>query len=253
MKYFIHTILIAGLLLSASASYSNETNTFSEEIFLRVEKMPEFQGQSAQKGFLKWVLENSDYPYEAIMDRAEGRVAVKVVIDESGKIYQSEILSSPHESLSEEVKKTVSQSPEWTPGLQDGAPVKVAMIFPVNFSLAQFDSLARNNGGPYTYAEVMPKFKKSDEFRVFKNWVTKHLNLRNTMVRNQYQTGTVIAAFMVDESGNLGDIEIIESDNDILSEEVIRVLGISPQWIPGENEGEKVKVRYVLPVSFTVR
>jgi len=71
------------------------------------------------------------------------------------------------------------------------------------------------------------------------------------MVRNKYQYGNVVVAFEIDTKGNLNEIEVIESNNEQLEEEVLRVLGISPKWKPGANNGRPVKVRYVLPVSFS--
>ncbi|MCF8451436.1 MAG: energy transducer TonB [Taibaiella sp.] len=75
------------------------------------------------------------YPDEAREDNIEGRVMVKIVINEDGSVSHPVILKSPHESLSEEVLRVIALMPAWTPGVKDGKPVKVYFTLPITFKL----------------------------------------------------------------------------------------------------------------------
>ena len=58
-------------------------------------------------------------------------------------------------------------------------------------------------------------------------------------------------SFVVDTAGNILDKRIVNKDEQaysLLDKEGIRVLNGMPKWIPGEQNGKKVAVRYYLPV-----
>lgn len=64
--------------------------------------------------------------------------------------------------------------------------------------------------------------------------------------------GTVYYTFVINESGNVMDVEVLKGVSDELDQEGKRVLETMPAWIPGEHEGVPVKVRFNLPVKFSL-
>jgi TonB family protein len=62
--------------------------------------------------------------------------------------------------------------------------------------------------------------------------------------------GRVVIKFIVDENGNLVHPEVLKSPDDNLSAEALRVVSMMPKWVPGEENGKKVPVYFVLPISF---
>lgn len=64
--------------------------------------------------------------------------------------------------------------------------------------------------------------------------------------------GRVFVKFVVDEKGHITDIHTAGTKNDpILAEAALKVVAQLPDWKPGEDEqGNKVKVMYTLPISF---
>ena len=64
--------------------------------------------------------------------------------------------------------------------------------------------------------------------------------------------GTVYVQFVVDERGNVVDPEILRSPNDLLSNAALEAVRTS-RFQPGQQRGRPVKVRYRLPVRFTLR
>lgn len=65
--------------------------------------------------------------------------------------------------------------------------------------------------------------------------------------------GRVVAQFVIDQDGNVGDIVILRGLHPDCDKEVLRVLGNMPAWRPGQHEGKPVSVYYTLPVSFRLQ
>ncbi len=58
------------------------------------------------------------------------------------------------------------------------------------------------------------------------------------------------ARFVIRKDGSLTDIEILDSPDKLLSDAVIDVLGRSPKWEPGVQNGLAVDVRLTMPIEF---
>lgn len=99
-----------------------------------LEDYPLFQGQDMNT-FGPWVQRNSKYPESARRNRIEGRVTVSFVIEKDGTLSDINIINSPDESLSEEVKRVIASSPKWTPGKQFNRTVRFRFSIQVTFRL----------------------------------------------------------------------------------------------------------------------
>lgn len=62
--------------------------------------------------------------------------------------------------------------------------------------------------------------------------------------------GKVFVKFTIDRVGNIGDIRVIRSLDKILDQEAVRLIKISPKWVPGKLRGVPSKSDFVLPVYF---
>lgn len=62
--------------------------------------------------------------------------------------------------------------------------------------------------------------------------------------------GKVLVRFVVDTLGNATEINIIEGVRQDIDAEAIRLVGLLNGWIPGTQNGKKVKVIYKLPITF---
>jgi len=61
--------------------------------------------------------------------------------------------------------------------------------------------------------------------------------------------GKVYIQFIVEVDGSLSNFVNLRDIGHGTGEEAIRVLKLSPKWIPGEEEGKPVRVQYSLPIS----
>jgi len=63
----------------------------------------------------------------------------------------------------------------------------------------------------------------------------------------------VVVSFVVDTDGNIGAVTVLQDPGGGLGEEVVRVVSVMPRWLPGEANGQPVRVRFLLPVRFELR
>lgn len=66
-------------------------------------------------------------------------------------------------------------------------------------------------------------------------------------------TGKVYVSFVINEQGKTESIRIMHSLGYGIDEEVIRVIGLMPDWKPGRYHNQKVKTSFVMPVSFSLK
>ena len=101
----------------------------------------------------------------------------------------------------------------------------------------------------YQNAEKMPEFIGGiQKFRDF---------LNNNLVYPEWEKaqkieGNVFVTFIIEKNGSVSTLKVVRAPygSKNLSDEAVRVLRLMPKWIPGEIEGEKVRVSYTLPIQF---
>jgi hypothetical protein len=60
--------------------------------------------------------------------------------------------------------------------------------------------------------------------------------------------GKIFISFIVEKDGSLSDIKVVRGINATLNAEAIRVLKATEKWIPGQLNGQKVRVSYTIPI-----
>ncbi len=62
--------------------------------------------------------------------------------------------------------------------------------------------------------------------------------------------GKVYLEFVIGADGKVGNVKVKRGVHASLDKEAVRVVSSMPDWTPGEKDGKKVAVRYILPMSF---
>ena len=62
--------------------------------------------------------------------------------------------------------------------------------------------------------------------------------------------GRVIVTFVVERDGSITELKVVKSVDPSLDREAVRVVRSMPKWTPGKQNGEAVRVKYTLPVTF---
>lgn len=102
-------------------------------VFIVVDQKPEFKGGIT--GFFKYFQHTIHYPANASKNNIQGRVFVSFIVEKDGTITNIKISRGVSEDLDAEAARVIRESPQWNPGLEDGKPVRVAYIMPIDFTL----------------------------------------------------------------------------------------------------------------------
>ena len=65
--------------------------------------------------------------------------------------------------------------------------------------------------------------------------------------------GRCMIQFVIDKDGSVTNVECLNGVDPDCDAEAMRVVKAMPNWIPGKNNGEPVRVSYVLPISFKLQ
>lgn len=109
---------------------------------------------------------------------------------------------------------------------------------------------ASEDDTPFLVAEEMPLFQGKD-LNTFRTWVQSQIRYPAEALKRGIE-GRVVLSFIVECDGSVSTIELLQSPDRILSEEARRVVSSSPKWTPGRQNGHLVRVRYMLPVDFSI-
>lgn len=121
------------LVLFFSFTTSTAQTKKNDMVFDVVEVMPQYPG--GQIAMLKYLMENIKYPEQAMKEGIQGRVAVRFIVEKDGSISDVKPILSVHPLLNKEAVRVVESMPKWTPGKQNGKPVRVRFNVPVMFKL----------------------------------------------------------------------------------------------------------------------
>lgn len=99
----------------------------------------------------------------------------------------------------------------------------------------------------FDVVEVMPQFKGGDA--VLMDYINKNL-VYPAEAKEKGIQGRVVCKFIVERDGSLSDIKVLRSIDPLLDKEAIRLIQSMPKWNPGKQKGEKVRVYFILPITF---
>ena len=87
--------------------------------------------------FSTWVTKRLRYPKEMKENNIEGTVLLSFTILKDGTLQDIDVLSSPHQTLTDITVNIVKSSPLWKPAMdrESGLPIDCELTFPVIFSL----------------------------------------------------------------------------------------------------------------------
>ena len=107
------------------------------KIFTAVEKDPAFKGGIEK--FYAYLQKNIHYPAVAKENNVQGKVFMTFVVERDGSLTDIKVLRPLGSGCDEEATRVLKASPKWTPGIQNGRPVRVQYTVPISFALQQDD------------------------------------------------------------------------------------------------------------------
>ena len=98
--------------------------------------------------------------------------------------------------------------------------------------------------------ESMPTFQGGD-LNGYRNWVQSQLQYP-AEAKEKGIKGRVIFSFVVEKDGSVSEFKVLNTPNKLFSAEVERVFKLTPKWEPGKQNGNAVRVKFTVPITFTL-
>ena len=244
-----------------------QSDTVEGKIFQVCEKLPEYPG--GIKALFEFLRKNTKYPEEALKNDKEGRAIIQFVINTDGSVCNVKVVrSAGDESLDKEAVRVISSMPKWEPGTQGGEKVRVQYTLPVAFFTKKpqgeqgatenpkkiqvtIPADAKKSNVIYEVCEKQPQFPGGTVA------LMKHLreNIKYPdEARKDTIQGRAYVQFVVNTDGSICDVKVAKSaGNESLDKEAMRAVTSMPKWEPGTQGGEKVRVRFTLPITFRLQ
>ena len=102
----------------------------------------------------------------------------------------------------------------------------------------------------YKSVEQMPMFP-GGEMALMK-YLQSHINYPPEAAKNDIG-GRVIVQFIIDETGQVGEVKVLRHVSEEIDAEAVRVVKTLPMFEPGRQDGEAVSVWYTLPINFKLQ
>lgn len=102
---------------------------------------------------------------------------------------------------------------------------------------------------PFVVVEQQPEYPGGLE--ALRTFLGKNLNYPRSAA-SAGVSGRVYVSFVVNTDGSLTDIQVLKGIGFGCDEEAVRVMQKMPHWRPGKQSGRTVRVKYNLPISFTL-
>jgi TonB family protein len=99
----------------------------------------------------------------------------------------------------------------------------------------------------YDVVEDMPIFPGGSS--ALFEYLNKNIRYPVVAQENDVQ-GRVVATFVVERDGSIGDVRIVKSVDPSLDKEAQRIVKSMPHWIPAKQNGIAVRCKYTVPVTF---
>jgi len=190
-------------------------------------------------------------------------VKISYVVEKNGKLSNIKIneydlknasTTTIPSSFKTEIQRLFGTMKKWTPAKKQGRAIRFRNessmhLFDYNKASKERDDYNKAldkevESKVYEIVDVDPSFPGGRD--AMYEWIQK-----NQKKPEGTQSGRCFLLFVVEKDGSFSEINVARSSGDEkLDEEAIRLIKTMPRWTPGKLNGEKVRCRYSLRISF---
>lgn len=117
-----------GKLLKGKSFYKRKTYVYTQILETA-------HPQGGVESFLNSIGQHMKYPEEAKVNRIQGEVFVRFMVEKSGKLTNVEIMKGLGYGCDEAVLEAFKKVPKWSPSKKRGQPVRQSLVLPIRFEL----------------------------------------------------------------------------------------------------------------------
>ena len=115
---------------------------------------------------------------------------------------------------------------------------------------ASQDTEPQSDNKVYNSVEQMPRFPGGEAGLM--RYLQENIKYPPEAAKNDIE-GRVIVQFIIDKTGEVGDVKVVRPISEELDAEAVRVVKTLPKFEPGRQDGEAVSVWYTLPINFKLQ
>ena len=215
----------------------------------------------------KFISQTLRYPADAVERNAQGLVVYTFIVEKDGTLTNFDLIHRADSSLNKEALRILQAMPPWRPAKYKDQYVRSKSYVPMYFRLNKnANAVARNtttrstntigktnpdiaNSEVYSIVEKMPDYPYGE--KELAGFIAHQLRYPKE-ARQQGIEGRILCSFIVAADGSIFNSEVVQGLHPQLDNEAVRVLSLMSKWIPGENKGEKVNVKCLLPIDFAI-
>lgn len=214
----------------------------------------------------QYINDNVHFPTGIALNRSDNSVIVHFIVEKDGSLNSFSLYAGSYPVLDAEVLRVAKTMTKWRPGKRaNGEIVRTTYLLGgvyqlENSKLKLYPLPSRQpeqyQGEVLAFAEKIPQFPGG--IRAMRKFISDNMQYPAEAIEYK-EEGNVVVQFIISPTGEISDIfgvvrcrfnEECTSTSLVLAKEAERIVGLMPNWIPGENKGEKVAVRYALPIIF---
>jgi TonB family protein len=244
--FFMTMLFFSAVCITAQEKEGIKMQSADEKNFIQVDKAPALVSQ------LKPV-----YPKEAKMQDIQGKVFLKLLIDEKGNVAKAKVEKGVN-ALLDKSALTAAKKAKFSPAMVKDKPVKVWVVLPVSYKL----DLEKEQSLSKADKELASKDKKlysgenkepgQDDFIAVEKMpdlISAGEPVYPEEAKKNKIEGKIFVKLLVNQEGNAAKAVVIRSDNEIFNQPAIDA-AMKSKFTPALNKGEKISVWVVLPYKF---
>jgi TonB family protein len=219
-----------------------------------------------QRLLREFIQQEMIYPPEALTSKKEGTVELSFIVEPDGSTGQLDIIQSVSPEIDAEAIRLFRHI-LWHPAIELGLPVTYRHSIQIRFRIKTYLRHKKNRSDQFfqpphealdesfmvyelNKTDRWPKPVFSASYRTLNNFLSRNLTYPENAFK-QNISGTVKLRFVVENTGRISNIEVIESVGGGCTEEAIRVAKLV-NWYPGLKNNMAVRTFMPFEVTFDV-
>lgn len=145
------------------------------------------------------------------------------------------------------VQTTTADTEKKAPEKQAAEKASMKEVVVVGYRSTPTEAKEKDNDVVFAVVETMPQFPGGVDG--LGKYLASSIKYPTEAQKKGIQ-GRVIAQFIVETDGSITSVNVVRGLDPLLDAEACRVLYNMPKWIPGQQRGQVVRVKYTIPIAF---
>jgi len=134
-------------------------------------------------------------------------------------------------------------------GINEGLHIRFSETYDNGKFLGGISVGEHNDTVKYKVRGTEPQYKGG--IKAFSSFLANNIQYPDYERAHNIQ-GKVMLSFVVEKDGKVTDIRVVKNVSYNIDKEALRVISLSPKWIPGVEYGRPVRVQYTQPINFAL-